>query len=62
MRFLGVGESCDLGSVYHRLKEDGHAVKVHIADAACADTFDGDAFPGPAPAGHMGGMGSMPGM
>jgi phosphoribosylamine--glycine ligase len=41
MRFLGVGESCDLGSVYHRLKEDGHAVKVHIADAACADTFDG---------------------
>jgi len=41
MRFLGVGESCDLGSVYHRLALDGNEVKVHIADPHCRETFDG---------------------
>lgn len=41
MRFLGVGESCDLGSVYHRLTLDGNEVKVHIADPRCRETFDG---------------------
>ena len=41
MRFLGVGESCDLGFMYHRLARDGHEVKVHISDPRCRDTFDG---------------------
>lgn len=41
MRFLGVGASCDLGFMYHRLARDGHEVKVHISDPHCGDTFDG---------------------
>lgn len=40
-RYLGVGESCDLGALYLRLKEDGHDVKVFIRDENCRETFDG---------------------
>ncbi len=41
MRFLGVGDSCDLGSLYRRLIDDGHAVKVHIGSPLCRGTLAG---------------------
>jgi len=41
MRFLGIGNSCDLGSLYMRLTEDGHAVKVAVAEPLAAGTLAG---------------------
>lgn len=41
MRFLGIGDSCDLGALYLRLLADGHAVKVDIRDARCHGTLRG---------------------
>ncbi len=41
MRFLGVGDSCDLGSLYRRLIGDGHAVKVHVGSPLCRGTLAG---------------------
>jgi phosphoribosylamine--glycine ligase len=41
MRFLGVGEAADLASLYLRLAEDGHEVKVYIGHALCRDTLAG---------------------
>ncbi len=32
MRFLGVGETNDLGDMYLRLMSDGHDVRVHMSD------------------------------
>src|SRR3546814_8845854 len=32
MHFLGVTETCDLGALYLRLKDEGHEVKVAISD------------------------------
>jgi phosphoribosylamine---glycine ligase len=41
MRFLGIGDSCDLGALYIRLAEEGHEVKVFIAHPLCQGTLAG---------------------
>src|SRR5580692_11698524 len=41
MRFLGIGDSCDLGSLYRRLIGDGHEVKVHVGSVLCQGTLAG---------------------
>jgi phosphoribosylamine--glycine ligase len=41
MRFLGVGDYCDLGSLYLRLLEEGHEVKVSISEPLCQETLSG---------------------
>ncbi len=41
MRFLGVGDSCDLSALYLRLVAEGHEVKVHIAEPLCRNTLAG---------------------
>jgi phosphoribosylamine--glycine ligase len=41
MRFLGIGDFCDLASLYLRLQEEGHEVKVFTANDWCKDTLAG---------------------
>jgi phosphoribosylamine---glycine ligase len=41
MRFLGIGDFCDLSSLYLRLIEEGHEVKVYISNPLCHDTLAG---------------------
>jgi phosphoribosylamine--glycine ligase len=41
MRFLGIGDHCDLSAVYLRLLNEGHDVKVYIAKELCRDTLAG---------------------
>jgi phosphoribosylamine---glycine ligase len=41
MRFLGIGDTADLGSLYLRLAADGHDVKIYIDNSLCRDTLNG---------------------
>jgi phosphoribosylamine---glycine ligase len=41
MRFLGIGDHCDLSSLYLRLLREGHQVKVYISNPLCRDTLAG---------------------
>lgn len=41
MRFLGIGDYCDLGALYLRLLEEGHEVKVSIGNPLCHGTLAG---------------------
>jgi phosphoribosylamine---glycine ligase len=41
MRFLGIGDSCDLSALYLRLLAEGHEVKVYIGEALCQTTLAG---------------------
>ena len=41
MRFLGIGDYCDLSSLYLRLLAEGHDVKIHIGEDLCRDTLAG---------------------
>jgi phosphoribosylamine--glycine ligase len=41
MRFLGIGDYCDLSALYVRLLEEGHEVKVFIGNPLCHGTLAG---------------------
>lgn len=41
MRILGIGSYCDLGSIYLRLADEGHDVRVHIAEEDSRDVLAG---------------------
>ena len=41
MRFLGIGDTCDLNSLYLRLTEEGHEVKVSITEPLCHGVLAG---------------------
>src|SRR3954463_4395389 len=41
MRFLGIGDSCDLGALYMRLVGDGHEVKVFVKNPLAKGTMAG---------------------
>jgi phosphoribosylamine--glycine ligase len=41
MHFLGIGDYCDLGSLYLRLQAEGHEVRVSISERRCQNTLSG---------------------
>lgn len=41
MRFLGVGETCDLGALYLALQADGHEVRVAVSHPLAQTTLEG---------------------
>jgi phosphoribosylamine---glycine ligase len=41
MRFLGIGDSCDLGALYMRLLADGHEVRVYVGEPLAQGTMAG---------------------
>ena len=41
MRFLGIGDYCDLGDMYHRLGAAGHEVRAYVEAPQAQDIFGG---------------------
>src|SRR5215210_4045420 len=41
MRFLGIGDTCDLGALYRRLVEEGHEVKAFAGEPMAEGTLRG---------------------
>ncbi|HEV7874550.1 MAG TPA: hypothetical protein VGO82_10500, partial [Enterovirga sp.] len=41
MRFLGVGETCDLGALYLSLQAEGHEVRVFVSEPEARGTLAG---------------------
>lgn len=41
MRFLGLGDTCDLSAMYARLAAEGHEVRVHATEPLCRDVLAG---------------------
>jgi phosphoribosylamine--glycine ligase len=41
MRYLGIGESMDLGDLYRRLIDRGHEVRVYVSDESCREVLSG---------------------
>jgi phosphoribosylamine--glycine ligase len=41
MRFLGIGETCDLGALYMRLQSEGHEVRVAVSEPEANGTLAG---------------------
>jgi phosphoribosylamine--glycine ligase len=41
LRYLGIGDTCDLGAMYYRLAQAGHEVKVYIAHPDANDIYGG---------------------
>jgi phosphoribosylamine---glycine ligase len=41
MRFLGIGDCCELADVYVRLAAEGHEVRVSISEPMCHGTLAG---------------------
>src|SRR5947209_2673142 len=41
MRFLGIGDYCDLAALYLRLADEGHEVKIAIGNPLCQETIKG---------------------
>src|SRR5918998_5873454 len=41
MRFLGIGETCDLGALYMRLQSEGHEVRVAVSEPEARGTLAG---------------------
>lgn len=41
MRFLGIGETCDLGALYMRLQSEGHEVRVAVSEPEACGTLAG---------------------
>jgi phosphoribosylamine--glycine ligase len=41
VRFLGIGDTVDLGDMYLRLQSAGHEVRVHAADSEAHDVMRG---------------------
>jgi phosphoribosylamine--glycine ligase len=41
MRFLAIGDTCDMASMYVRLIEQGHDVRIFVSEAGCHDVLAG---------------------
>jgi phosphoribosylamine--glycine ligase len=41
MRFLGIGDYCDLSNLYLRLVNEGHEVRISVSEPCCRSTLAG---------------------
>src|SRR5436309_15442989 len=41
MRFLAIGDTCDMASMYLRLTEQGHEVRIFVSEPGCHDVLLG---------------------